>query len=257
MPPKASKPKRKSKKQKKVKYIPDPDLAFKEHLNAEYYVAKIFREKRDEELAVYVDNAITASAGESFEHDASLDKIPADRLGFICASLGLSLSSFQLEQLKVMTTYPLKSSASQDATDNVVSLEAQPDCLADKKRLKNILLELLHTRILSYDAQLLAQPDSRFPTRLLSIVYPAEQLRIQKCFEALWSACGSQYTLTKGNEKVRCLGVGELRDFLGKNGSSELPLTDQELRDFVLAFEDPGENLIREDIFLLTMENVL
>lgn len=257
MPPKGSKGRKTSKKQKKAKYIPDPDLAYKDQLNAEYYIPKVFREKRDIELSTLLDNAITASTVDIFERDGLSDTIPIDCLGFICGSLGLSLSPIQLEQLKVMTTSPRKTPLLQETADGTPSVESPTNKQVDKKRLKEVLLELLHNRILSYDAQVLAEPDPRFSTRILSIVYCTTEDRIQKCFEALWPACGSQYTLTKGNEKIRCLGIGELWDFLGEKGPSELPLTDQEFRDFVLAFEDPGENLIREDIFLLMMVNVL
>lgn len=257
MPPKGTKSRKKSKKQKKVKYIPDPDLAYKDQLNADYYIPMLFREKRDAELATLLDDAITASGVEKYEKDSPSDQIPVDCLGFLCGSLGLSLSPQQLEQVKVMTTSSLKSSVNQETTDDPLRVESPTRNLADKNRLKEILLVLFHTRILSYDAQVLAEPDSRFPTRVLSIVYSATDARIQKCFETLWRACGSQYTLTKSNEKIRCLGVGELRDFLGEKGSSELPLNDQEFRDFVLAFEDPGENLIREDNFLVIMGNAL
>lgn len=261
MPPKTKKRGKKGKKAKKVKYVPDPDLAYKQELHREYYLPKIFWERHEEDLLVLIDEAITAAlVGDlNSTQKPQPNEVPMAHLSSISGSLGLCLSADQLRQMKAMVTpVPKVTSDLQDleAFDRALTSEPVVE-MADKEKLRRLLLELLHTRVLSYDAQVLHKPDPKFPVRVLSVVYSTEDRGIQKCFDALWPACGSQYTITPQNDKIRCLGVSELREMITRPDSVEPPFTDDELQAMILAFEDTGEDMIREDNFLLVMQDVL
>lgn len=259
MPP--NKSAKRGKKAKKVKYVPDPDLAFKDQLNAEYYIPKIFRDNRNIELSHLVDEAIlSALVGFHGEWSEEATEVPMSLVGFICGALGFCLTPEQLGQVKTMVS-PSPKAALEPSTvegengSSIVEKKLQIE-VADRARLHRFLVELFYSRIISYDAQVLENPDPSLPTRVLSVAYSTQDQNINRVFEALWPACGSQYTLTKKNEKIRCLNITELSELVRSNSTANFPFTNDELRDFVLSFEESGEDIIREDNFLLIMKNV-
>eukprot|EP00796_Vickermania_ingenoplastis_P000571 gene571-317_t len=244
-----------------IKYVPDPDLAYNRELFETHYISKHSRTTKNEELLKKIEDAILASqVGEHSSASTALgkgekdpNKIPMSSLHFVAGTLGLCLSQEQLDLIKYMValdTTPPTEAEELEAFDRVLTTEP-PEEMADKKKVIELMIELLHTRVLSYDGQVLKTPNPNFPPRVLSVVYGTEEGTIQKIFDALWPACGSQYTLTPQKEKVRCLGVSELRDLVTRQATSEAPFTDEEVQHMTLALEDAGEDLIREDTFLL------
>lgn len=258
MPPK--KGKKGKGKAKKVKYVPDPDAPYRDLLNEEYYIPKVFVERRRKELIEKINTAITASLSGDASGDAVLSgEVPMPELSNICGTLDLCLSTEQVLQLQCMVAPDVKPEA--ELTDLKAfdrALTSEPGVLfADKGKLQDVLLNLLTTRILSYDAQVLQKPNPAFPTRVLSVIYSTGEKNIRKCFEALWHHCGSQYSLTPDNEKVRCLATIELKDVMKRKIISEPGFTDDELQHLVVAFGDANEDVIREDNFLFVMQNMV
>lgn len=250
-------------KAKKVKIVPDPDAPYKEQLHGEYYLPKFFAQRKNDDLISAIEDAIdSALVGDSnyFSTDnKDLNRIPMSQVPFICSTLGLCPSAEQCELMKTMVTPdPVVPKEGDDLQnfDGMLTSDS-PIEMASKEKLVRLLLDLLRTRVLSYDAQVLANPNPAFPVRVLSVMYTPEESIIRKCFDALWPACGSQYTLTKQKEKIRCLGVSEVRELAAHQSTTEPPFTEEELQHMVLAFEDVGEDLIREDNFLLVMQDVL
>lgn len=263
MPAKKGKKGGKGKKAKKVKYVPDPDAAYKQQLNADWYLPKIFRTQADKDLQLVIEEAITASlvgdtsyfSGEKKEDN----RIPMLHVPSICATLGLCLSTEQCELVKSMVAPPPSAATEVEELqqfDAALTTDVRVE-QADKQKVIAVLMDMLHTRVLSYDAQILEKPNPAFPTRVLSVVYTTEDAMIRKCFEALWPACGSQYTTGPQKEKIRCLGVSEARELVTHHATTEPLFTDDEAQHMILALEDTGDEIIREDNFLMVMHDVM
>ncbi|EPY27725.1 hypothetical protein STCU_05607 [Strigomonas culicis] len=83
--------------------------------------------------------------------------------------------------------------------------------VADKGKLRKVLIEVLKTRILEYNPQVLQFPHPEFPNRVSSILYKVEEARIEACFTTLWKACGSMYTTEDHEASARCLATNEIQ----------------------------------------------
>lgn len=236
----------KSKKAKAPKIEPDPDAAYKEQLSANLYIPRNQRAKIDGKYAERVSEVI-----ETYQLTEPVgDTIPLTKISFIIRTLGLAATSEQVKQICTMVQIKLPSER-QPGADGLF--------VADKAKLHKVLSDILRTRILNYNPQELQFPDPKFPNRVSSILYKAEESRIEACFTTLWKACGSMYTDGGAEESVRCIGCGEVKKIALDSPellTGEDELSKQEVEDFLFTFKNAQTDVIREDTFLLMMLDV-
>ncbi|CAD2222646.1 hypothetical protein AGDE_12288 [Angomonas deanei] len=231
--------KAKSKKAKKPKVVPDPDEKFKQTLDTEMYVPKRTRERNDDELSQRVNSVFNLYTSEETQSDPNV--VPMIKIAPIVRSLGLCPTN---DQLKLISTMAAKG-------DNGAAY-------VERKVLEAVLLDILRTRILNYNPQVLSAPHPNFPERFSSVVYTAEEKHIAATFDSLWKTCGSCVTTSEGGD-LRYIDAKELQKVALDSPeliTGENEFTQQEIEDFLLTFTSSDSNVIREDTFLLLMLDV-
>lgn len=249
MPPKKSKKNSRRKGPKKPKFLPDPDAGFNEVLEREFYIPKCLRSKTEANRRTLIREAMNAftlatpeSVGGLGDAAEPQKSIPMTKLASIVRAVGLCPTTEQLSQLSAMVAAPL----AEDGENQI-----------DREKCEVILLKLLDKRVLLYEPLLLEHPHHDFPTRVISVVYTASEVRIRTYFDTLWKEFGCRTVESEGVE-IRCLGTEDVKTLLENVNlqTGEDPFSQNELDELILSFRDSELDVIREDTFLLTLLHV-
>lgn len=268
----------KKKKAKRVAPIPDPDGPYRETLNKELFIPWNARERSCAERRAIIEEAIdaftTAGGTETAKRESQLQLIPMQYMPLIVRALGFCPSQAQRNQIRAMILAPEATQAIPRAdeepsavVENVEAAREKPSAalssveFADRSKLVQLLDGLMRTRVLSYDSQVLAHPDPASPVRASSVVYTADEASIQACFDTVWKACGSRYSLSANEERIRCLCLPDFENLCFRNtsllsSSLDDAFTEAEREELIFALKEAGEDIIREDTFFFTLMNV-
>ncbi|CAJ1006246.1 hypothetical protein Q4I28_001561 [Leishmania naiffi] len=259
--PSLAKPSQKGRGKKKggkkpAKIVPDPDAAYRQQLDETVYIPKVARKKVLDTYRAAADRAIMANTVDVSspqrdghrEDPISLIKVPG-----IFQSLGLCLTDDQIDQITAMIAQDPQCLSQEN--DTVCQMEPiqGPGNFADREKLHTLLVELLHTRVLAYDPQVLACPHPRFPDRVSSVVCSATEGDIRSCFNTIWEASGRMVMVTANGTCTRCVAVEQLEVLLTNaqtESAATQSLTPKEFRDLCFFVKDVNDDVVKEDAFL-------
>ncbi|KAG5510705.1 hypothetical protein GH5_06926 [Leishmania sp. Ghana 2012 LV757] len=241
---------------KPAKIVPDPDAAYRQQLNEIVYIPKMVREKALDAYGTAADLAITACAVDTLlpqrgvyrESPISMINVPN-----IFCSLGLCLTDDQFDQVTAMIAQKAAHISLGNGAGSQLEQIRLPGVYADREKLHGLLVELLHTRVLAYDPQVLPCPHPRFPDRVSSVVYRSTESDIRSCFNTIWEASGRMVLVTPSGANTRCVAVEQLEELLRSaqtKGGATQALTQKELQDLYFFAKDVKHDVLKEDAFL-------
>ncbi|KAK7198941.1 hypothetical protein NESM_000861200 [Novymonas esmeraldas] len=254
MPAPAKGKKKGSKKPAKI--VPDPDAAYRQQLDETWYMPKAARLRALEAYGAAADSAITANTVDvsSPQRDAQREgPISFIRVPDIFRALGLCLTEDQISQITAMTAQIAAPPSPEDGVAEPADPAQVPSGYADRGKLRALLVELLHTRVLAYDPQVLASPHPKFPERVSSVVYSATEKDIRACFSSIWEATGRKVRVAADGTAVRCIAVDQLEELLASAQADVVgtqTLTRKELQDLYFFVMDAKDDVVKEDAFL-------
>ncbi|CAG9570040.1 conserved hypothetical protein [Leishmania major strain Friedlin] len=241
---------------KPAKIVPDPDAAYRQQLDETLYIPKVVRKKVLDTYGKAADSAIMANtvAASSSQLDAHRERpISFIKVPRIFWSLGLCLTDDQIDQIKAMIAQNSQHVSQENSAANLMQQVQRPGSFADREKLRTLLVELLHTHVLTYDPQVLTCPHPRFPDRVSSVVYSSTEGDIRSCFDKIWEVTGKQMVMGADGRNIRCVAVEQLEELLVRAQTEEVAtkaLTERELQDFYFLVKDVNDDVVREDAFL-------
>ncbi|KAG5484978.1 hypothetical protein LSCM1_07057 [Leishmania martiniquensis] len=247
---------RKKSGKKPTKMVPDPDAAYRQQLNEILYIPKVVRKKVLDTHGAAADVAITACTVDTLSPQRAAHRegpIPMIKVPSIFRSLGLCLTDDQFAQVTAMIAQKAEDISLENGAASQVQPIQRPGMYADREQLRALLVELLHTRVLAYDPQVLPCPHPRFPNRVSSVVYNATESDIRSCFNTIWEASGKMMIVTTGGTHARCIAVEQLEELLRisqTEGAAAQALTQKELQDLYFFAKDAKHDVLKEDAFL-------
>lgn len=245
---------------KAVKIVPDPDAAYKQQLDDTLYLPRRARQHAVERYGEAADRAImaaTVDAASLHTEKQRTGPISFVKVPEIIRALGLCVTDDQIAQITAMVAQDnaLQGSRPTSVAENATQLSS----FADRARLRALLVELLHTHVLAYDPQVLLCPHHRFPTRVSSAVYTANEGDIRSCFVSIWEAAGKKVAVDADGTTSRCVAVEQLEELIasaGREGAAIQALSERELQELYFFVKDPSDGVVREDAFLNCLINV-